>query len=87
MTFWSPPLDSPVADHLVGVLGDPVPTPTGMTDPSLVLIAGLDPHELLPGKPPQGRIRGGLAAMYPVDNAENLRQRLSTIDLDPPIAG
>lgn len=58
-----------------------------MTDPSLVLIAGLDPHELIPGLPSRGRIRGGLAAMFPVDNAEELRQRLGTIDLDPPLGG
>ncbi len=87
MTFWSPPLECPVADHIIGVLGDPVAAPTGMEEPGLVLLGGLDEHESPIGGPPAPPIRGGLAAMYPVRLSEDMRRALGTIDLDTETAG
>lgn len=84
MTFWSPPLDSPLASRLVGLIGDPVSMPEGATNAGLVLIGGLDPHEVPAGTRELKPVRGGLAAMYPVNDPDAMRQRLGTIDLGFP---
>jgi hypothetical protein len=87
MTFWSPPLHSPVATHFVGIIGTQVPPVKGASEPGLVLIGGFDRHEVDPQIAPAPKIRAGLAAMYPTRSPDELRRKLGSIDIEGPLAG
>jgi len=82
MTFWSPPLDSPLRNHLLGLFeGQPI-TSLATDEPGIVLLGGFDPHEIPPNVEAK-LLRKGLAALYPARGSVELRRRVGTIDLEP----
>lgn len=85
--FWSPPLDSPLEPHVLMLGGGALARPKGAVAPGVVLMGGFDEHEVQPGEDRYNRIVAGLVAMYPATGAEELRQRLGSIDISPGAGG
>ena len=80
--YLGPPLDCPLKDHMLVVIGQSVALPSGLSRSGMIFLGGYDMHEAPEGTDPDElKIKGAIAAMYPVTDPEEMRQRLGTIDL------
>jgi hypothetical protein len=81
--FVGAPSGSALASHCLLLSCRDTPIPDGVKEPPLLMIGGWDPAEIVKGAPPI-RQTGCLAALYPVQSPDELRERLGTIDFEPP---
>lgn len=81
--FVGAPAGSPLASHCLILSCQDSPIPSDVRQPMLLLVGGWDPAEIADGDPPV-RQAGCLAALYPVQSPDELRDRLGSIDLEPP---
>lgn len=79
--FLMHPSGFPLRDHVLVVGVEPAPPLAEVTEPTMILVAGFDPHEgTQPGqKAPQ---TGLLTWKYPLEPSEHLRSILGSVDLD-----
>ena len=88
VAFFAPPLNGPLQTHLLCVTSAVIPLPTGAREPGIILMAGLDYHEVPPERAGEPLVlKDLLIAMYPTHSSEEFRRRVGTIDLsvDPAV--
>jgi hypothetical protein len=81
--FFGQPEGFPLQDHVIMLSVGPVAVPTNVSEATIILMAGYDPHEVENSGDPVTQ-SGCLCAMYPLHHAEELLERLGTVDFSPP---
>ena len=83
VAFLGSPVPHPLDSHVLMVACSRADPPAGVTTPMIILIGGWDHAEVHEGDPPVEQT-GCLACLYPVASADQLAQRIGSIDLRPP---
>jgi hypothetical protein len=81
--FVGQPRGYPLQDHVLMIsVRETAPVPS-ITVPTMLLLAGFDPHEVKDGDPAVQQT-GCLAWLYPAYSLDDFEMRLGTVDWDPP---
>ena len=76
------PAGYPLQEHLLVVSCQRVPVPTGLDDPTVIFVGGADADEVrTPGE--AASPSEYLAAMYPVQDRDEMERIIGTIDYRP----